>query len=536
MIPRLSHCLALALAAGPGASCNTDAVGVSSATELPHAGPPQVTLELNPGNPTVLDTIRIRLTVSHPTGTRTTGIIVDDSVVHTCAGPTCTYSQQFSRGTHTYGAFATDDKGIRWTVDPGLFIVGPRSSGSGSSPHWPHMRVGATDYWIHYQGNRSRALWDWAAAHVDHVVGGSVDEYKARNPSIRAMVYNLVWAPRRSDVPAMEDWLRRNDFDPEHAYLHAAGSTKTHAARLAVNIWNSDRYLTNPGDPGFRAWKQNQTAQLTAVRPSGHRYDGLFIDELGTGVMEGGIPVNSLEYSTRAEYYSDFRMLLSLMREATPGNLLELNIAQYSRPEDLSQVGIAGGAMTEIANSPYAEMEGVWSYIERLIASGALVHFSTGVTAATKNQARQDMNAGNYRTVADRILLFEYASYLMIVDPQRMDGLTFNSYGNGSVPMESVWLRAFETDLGAATAQRRVQLRGTDANARDFRVWVRDFNRALVLIRPKSKYDYDRYGDATAVDVDLPEGSWRMLMPDGAIISPVTSVRLRNSEAAILLK
>jgi len=193
-------------------------------------------------------------------------------------------------------------------------------------------------------------------------------------------------------------------------------------------------------------------------------------------------------------------------------------------------------AMTEIANTPYAEMEGVWNYVERLVAEGTVVHLSTGVTAATKNEPRRDMNAGNFRTVAERVLLFEYASYLMTVNPERMDGMFFNFYGTGTVPMESVWLRAFETDIGRALEARRIAERGTDSNEREYRIWSREFDRALVLIRPKAKYDYEQYGDQTAVTVSLPAGPWRLLTGDGSLIGPMTRVTLRNSEAAILLK
>ncbi|MCI0432992.1 MAG: hypothetical protein L0271_04990 [Gemmatimonadetes bacterium] len=409
-------------------------------------------------------------------------------------------------------------------------------SGSLASPHWPHMRVGATDYWIHYQGARAPALWDWAAAHVDHVVGGSVEEYKKRNPTIRSMVYNLVWAPRQSDVQAMEDWLRTNGYDPESAYLHTAGSVRSTATRLAARIWDSDRYLTHPGDPGFRAWKQAQASQLTAVRTTGQRFDGLFIDELGTGVIEGRVPAATLEFASRDGYYGAFRELLALMREATPAKLIEVNIAQYSRPEDLAQANVAGMAMTEIANTPYAEMEAVWSYVERLVADGTVVHLSTGVTAATKNQPRRDMNPGNSASVAERVLLFEYASYLMVIDPQRPDGLYFNIYGTGTVPMESVWLRAFESDIGRANEPRRILQSGTDPNGRDYRIWGREFDHALVLARPKGKYDYEQYGNQTAVQVQLPPGPWRLLMGSGAVMGPLTAVDLRNGEAAILLR
>jgi hypothetical protein len=398
------------------------------------------------------------------------------------------------------------------------------------------MRVGATDYWIHYQQARSGMLWNWAAEHFDVVIGGSVDEYKSRNPTLRQMVYNLVWAPRQSDVAGMESWLTGNGFLIEDAYLHATSVDRSKGSRVTATIWGSARYLTNPGDSGFVAWKRHQTREATATRPSGFRYDGLFIDELGTGVMGGKIPASTAEYLSREDYYDDFRTLLGEMRKETPANLLELNIAQYSRPEDLAQVKVAGGAMAEVTNSPYAEIEGVWNYLEAMVAEGSVAHFSTGVAAATKHQPRQDMNGGNYATVAERVLMWEYASYLMIVNPSRMDALTFNPFGNFSVDPSTVWLHAFETDLGLASSPRKVVRQGADGAGHASKVWAREFENALVVIRPKAKYDYDQYGDQTAVSVTLPPGTWRMLLPDGSVREPATAVALRNSEAAVFLK
>jgi len=66
---------------------------------------------------------------------------------------------------------------------------------------------------------------------------------------------------------------------------------------------------------------------------------------------------------------------------------------------------------------------------------------------------------------------------------------------------------------------------------------MRDFDRALVLFRAQTGWGAQRYDDATAVTVALPTGeAWLALHPDGTLGAAVTSVKLRNADAVILIK
>jgi hypothetical protein len=128
----------------------------------------------------------------------------------------------------------------------------------------------------------------------------------------------------------------------------------------------------------------------------------------------------------------------------------------------------------------------------------------------------------------------------MVVDPSRMDQLYFEPYlGSWDTPMNSVWLKAFEQDIGLATGRRNVMTNGTDGAGQTYQVYQRDFENALVLIRPAgskgSSGTYD-FGEASAVTVNLPAGTWRMLLADGTITGPVTSIRIRCGEAVIFVK
>jgi hypothetical protein len=79
--------------------------------------------------------------------------------------------------------------------------------------------------------------------------------------------------------------------------------------------------------------------------------------------------------------------------------------------------------------------------------------------------------------------------------------------------------------------------RGTDPLGQNYVLYTRDMDRALVIMRVNQGWGSHSYTDATAVTVPLPTtDQWVPLNADGTLGSPVTSVTLRNVEAAILLK
>lgn len=507
----------------------------------PVANAPTVSVNHTPSSPSTSNNVTISATVSDPTAVVSTTILVDGAQVKTCQSGSCSYSNTYAAGTYSYTATALDHSGNTIHATPGSVTVwqttsGGSNPGSAASPHWRHMRTATIDYRIHYQGANSAAEWDWAAAHYDFVVGGRLSEYKDRNPSIHIMTYDLLWAPLQSNAPAMEQWLQNNGYNPENAFLHTSGSPKSVGTRLTATIWNSARYIANPGDAGYQAWRAQRTKSLTAANGKGQRVDGLFFDEFGSGAFPKHIPTVTAEYSSHTAYYSDLNALIAQHKGWVPGGFNILNQANYfTKPIDMAASAASGGTMTEFVNTPYGDQR--WSAIDNLVAQGVTVEFATGVASSRKNIPLNDMNSGNYGSVAERVLMWEYASYLMVVNPNRMDAVLFETYGlSWSVPMSVTWLSAFEHPIGLATGSRRVMQSGTDPAGQSFQVFTRDFENGFVLIRPRSGSGSTQYGNQTAVRVNLPAGTWKMLRPDGSVTSPLTSVDLRNGESAIFVR
>lgn len=76
---------------------------------------------------------------------------------------------------------------------------------------------------------------------------------------------------------------------------------------------------------------------------------------------------------------------------------------------------------------------------------------------------------------------------------------------------------------------------GTDAARPKYQIYTRNFDHALVVIRPQSDWRPQIYADSTGIVVPLPS-PMRPPRRDGTLGAAVSSVTLRNVEAAILFK
>jgi hypothetical protein len=143
---------------------------------------------------------------------------------------------------------------------------------------------------------------------------------------------------------------------------------------------------------------------------------------------------------------------------------------------------------------------------------------------------------GNSATSAQRAKMWELASYYLVV-PSNPRLLALQLENSWSVPYSQLWLRAQEANIGHPRSARVAARSGTDGAGNGYVLYTRDFDRALIVLRLQQGWNSHTYGDATALTFPLPTGqSWIPLNADGTVGAPVTSVRLRNSEAAILLK
>lgn len=425
----------------------------------------------------------------------------------------------------------------------------PAGAYSPRSPHWPHVRTMISDYRVVYRPAGERAAeYDWTAAHYDRVTldqGDSVSaaEYHRRNPTAAVFRYAILWtvvrpgAERRAEPGVayyddMRRWFAAHpSYALERAFLHDGArcpppAPASEACRVALHIWTQDRWALDPGDEGARAYQRDRFARLAAGA------DGVFVDEHGSGDIADRLrPLRLREYADFARYERDEVALLGALRAALGGGKrIVLNTAEYTTPWDRAMILSAGGTHGEALNNPlHPAMEERWRFVEALLGGGAWVNLSAGGT-----ELPASYDAGNSATPADRRTLWLLASYYLVV-PRDPAPLALNLAPGWDQPFAERWPRAVEVDVGHPLSERRLTFDGADASGARAHVWLRELDRALVLVRPVLARD-DDLGEGGAVEVALPPGrAWRPLAPDGSLGAPLARVRLRAGEGAILV-
>jgi hypothetical protein len=117
-------------------------------------------------------------------------------------------------------------------------------------------------------------------------------------------------------------------------------------------------------------------------------------------------------------------------------------------------------------------------------------------------------------------------------DPSRY---SYDQQNLWNVRPDTVWMPAIEADVGHPREARHVIATGVDSAAQKYRIFARDFDNAYIVIRPQIDWRKQTYADSTGIVVPLP-APMRPLHRDGTLGAPVSSVTLRNVEAAILFK
>jgi hypothetical protein len=174
--------------------------------------------------------------------------------------------------------------------------------------------------------------------------------------------------------------------------------------------------------------------------------------------------------------------------------------------------------------------------VESLTNQGVLVDFVNLYDSPYVNTIPNTYPRGNQATPAQRMKMWELASYYMAVS-STPDQLALQLENTWDVPYSTVWIRAQEANIGHPISARVLASRGTDPLGQTYAVYTRDMDRALVVVRVNQGWGTHSYLDGSAVTIPLPGTDvWLPLMADGTLGAPVTSVRLRNVEAMILVK
>jgi hypothetical protein len=230
--------------------------------------------------------------------------------------------------------------------------------------------------------------------------------------------------------------------------------------------------------------------------------------------------------------------MMAQIHDAIKPKFLLVNVAEYWNPADSAIVAAAGGVHMERTNFPFNDqIEGRWRQIDHLMAMGVYTEFVTlwGYTDWVWAQKTfPTFSPGMYRSTVERGQMQQLANYYMAVpaDPQRF---SFDQQNMWNVRPDTVWAPAVEADVGHPREARHVIATGVDAAGQKYRIWARDFDHAYVVVRPSIDWHKQIYADSTGIAVPLPS-PMRPLHRDGTLGPAVSSVTLRDVEAAILFK
>lgn len=413
---------------------------------------------------------------------------------------------------------------------------------SATSPHWPHIRTMITDFRIRYVNDpgQQKREYEWTAQHYDRVMGGDIAQFKKRNPRLQHYIYALNWTvPLTADESLasvyygdMRKWFKAHpDFRIEDAFLHDRRcAEKIERCRVVHKIWDSQRWIVNPKDPGLRAYQRDRFRRLLGPY-SGFLEDGIFLDEHASGdILTVLKDVPLAEYKDADSYLRDIVALLREEREALgPGKLIMINTGTYVTEPNAGMIRAAGASHMENILSPVREMEERWSFIERMNQAGEFLDVVAGYDVPAR------FDAGNSDTPIARLQLFLLGAYYMI-SPADPEAMAMHVQAGWKEPFAKSWIPAQEVDVGAPLGPRKLYKEGTDPAGMKYHVWIREFERATVLVRPKIYWKDDVYDGSTAVDVPLPAGSYVALRADGRPGPAAATLKLRHSEAVILLK
>lgn len=421
-------------------------------------------------------------------------------------------------------------------------VIPPPSAGtlfgsySATSPHWPHIRTMMTDF---YYGWNS-AERSWAGQHYDYAMSGSGGAWRTVNATVNHLPYTLVWSVIIPNVHStaslgtvyytdMVAWYHAHPaYSIENAFVHVAGAHDS-AGRKSVMIWDSQRWIINPADAGSRAYQVDRFVRLTAGE------GGAFVDEASSDMT--GHTSGTQEFPHPSDFEAPQTATFAAIKQALGSKMLMLNTAEYVTPFDRANLIAAGAAHLERMNNAF--FSGIaqrWEWVESLMNQGVVVDFVTTYSSRYVNTIPSTFPHGNSATSAQRMKMWELASYYMVV-PSSPEKLALQLENEWNAPYSSLWIRAQEANIGHPVSARVLASHGTDPLGQSYALYTRDMDKALVIMRVNQGWGSHSYTDGTAVTIPLPTtDQWVPLNADGTLGSPVTSVTLRNVEGAILLK
>jgi hypothetical protein len=310
--------------------------------------------------------------------------------------------------------------------------------------------------------------------------------------------------------------------DAEYAHRKPGMNARfLYESRALYFNYGEMRFATNPSDPAFRAWAANYLQRLVQGQPA---TIGVLVDNsLGTSNLLVG---NALR-EARSTYEQDYASLLHNLTYVVGPHALIANTNN-----DTVIRGITG-AYEEFS---FGALSGTWQGFEG-VAARVAAQLALGTPSP---YLILDSKPTGGSPTDPRTQMATLAYYYLLASPSR----TFINFFGGSetsTDWSRHWVQAATYNVGHPLGSWSLRESGADPESpsKTYRIYQRAYSNALVLYKPRSINFFTgapgTLDGATDTTLKL-NGTYRLLLADGTLGYPVTSVTLRNGEGAILIK
>jgi hypothetical protein len=299
-----------------------------------------------------------------------------------------------------------------------------------------------------------------------------------------------------------------------------------HEGRLPCANYGQMRPAANPSTAEFRKWAVDYHVRFLERQPLAA---GLFMDN------SAGKPFVDARDAREplADYARDYGAMLAAISKAVAPRWVLGNTAGGLTHAD-AVIRQSPAYLEEFAIRPLAHNYLQFEELAETIDRRARLTSPAPYAVIDSLPARGDPSDA-------RTQIATLAYYYLLADPEA----TFLMFYGGHEPATTWrrhWAPAAAYDVGQPKGHWSRLTEGDDPSnsAMKYRVYQREYERALVLYRPLSHKPGDwkvqaALGDETATERDL-GAAYRPLRADGTLGEPVTRVRLRNGEGAILVR
>ncbi len=327
--------------------------------------------------------------------------------------------------------------------------------------------------------------------------------------------------------------INHDGYLDDSEYSHRAlgkDARFAYESRLFTDYYGPMRYATNISSSDCRRWLIDYHREQVRLHPGA---TGFFMDNsLGKPPMK---PASAVE--STVHYPEEYGRLLNDIQDAVSPWWLMPNTAGGQKLAD-EVVRRHPVYFEEFLLRPLSHNFNMFEDTAALVERRSKLASPPPYAFLDTHPQRGDRSKAD--PLDPRTQLAALAYYYLLADPERTFLLFFAGFEPGTA-WQRHWCEAAVFDIGHAKSRWKLFGKGADPSDahREFRVYQREYERALVLYKPlsyqKGVYTPVPLGNETATVHSL-QGNYKPLQADGKLGSPTSEIKLRNGEGAILIK